>query len=372
MVYSDMKPVPSFGELSDKDLLHQAHRLAAVEREATASLIECLAEVDARRLYLGEGCSSLFAWCTDVLHLSGDAAYGRIEAARVARRYPVALQALATGSLSMTVLALLRPHLTDANHLDLLAQAHHKSKRQVEQLIATLAPKPDVPSTIRRLPGPEAPVAAIQHNPADLLCEGAATPVEPVIGRVAPTVPAAPQPGAAVPANQRPVVAPLAPERFKIQFTVSHDTRDRLRRAQDLLRHAIPSGDPAAIFDRALIVLITQLEKQKWAAAARPRAASRRTPKGRTIPAAVRRVVSRRDGGRCSFVGSQGRCAATAFLEFHHVVPYARGGEATEENIRLRCRAHNQYEAEQVFGARATVFVREASIGYGRCLGTQP
>ena len=161
------------------------------------------------------------------------------------------------------------------------------------------------------------------------------------------------------------MVAPLAPERFRIQFTVSRVTHDRLLRAQDLLRHAIPNGDPAAIFDRALITLIAQLEKQKWAAAARPPATSRRAPKGRTISATVRRAVSRRDEGRCAFVGAQGRCAATAFLEFHHIVPYARGGEATEENIQLRCRAHNQYEAEQAFG-RAALFVRETSIRYGR------
>ena len=167
MVYRDMKPVPSFATLSDNDLLNPARSLAGAEREATASLIACLAEVDARRLYLGEGCSSLFAWCTEVLHLSGDAAYGRIEAARVARRYPVVLQALAAGSVTMTVVALLRPHLTDVNHRDLLAQAHHKSKRQVEQLVAALAPQPDVPATIRRLPEPAEPIANPERKTPD-------------------------------------------------------------------------------------------------------------------------------------------------------------------------------------------------------------
>jgi len=81
----------------------------------------------------------------------------------------------------------------------------------------------------------------------------------------------------------------------------------------------------------------------------------------------VRRAVFRRDEGRCAFVGAEGRCTATAFLEFHHVVPYARGGAATVGNIQLRCRAHNQHEAEQAFGFRAGSFVRERPIDYGPC-----
>jgi 5-methylcytosine-specific restriction endonuclease McrA len=366
MVYRDMKPVLSFATLSDKDLLDRAHRLADHEREATASLIACLAEVDARRLYLGEACSSLFAWCTDVLHLSGDAAYGRIEAARVVRRFPVVLDALAEGSVTMTAVALLRPYLTDANHRDLLARAHHKSKRQVEQLVAALAPKPDVPATTRRLPRSEALAANSACTTPKVLYEDPLLSGEPKTDRVGLSVAPTTLPSPVVmAATHRPVVAPLAPERFRIQFTVSDATHARLQRAQDLLRHAIPNGDPAAIFDRALIALIAQLEKQKWAASARPRARAR-APKGRTIPAAVRRAVSRRDEGRCAFVGPRGRCAATAFLEFHHVIPYARGGEATEENIQLRCRAHNQYEAERAFDVRAAAFVKEASVPYGR------
>jgi 5-methylcytosine-specific restriction endonuclease McrA len=76
-------------------------------------------------------------------------------------------------------------------------------------------------------------------------------------------------------------------------------------------------------------------------------------PSGRSrhIPAAVRREVWRRDAGRCAFTGPAGRCGETGFLEFHHVQPYVDDGPATVENIELRCRAHNQYEAELLFGA---------------------
>ena len=68
------------------------------------------------------------------------------------------------------------------------------------------------------------------------------------------------------------------------------------------------------------------------------------------MPAPVRRAVWTRDGGRCTFVGAEGRCAETGRLEFHHIAPYARGGPTTEENLTLRCRAHNAFESRLVFG----------------------
>jgi 5-methylcytosine-specific restriction endonuclease McrA len=154
-------------------------------------------------------------------------------------------------------------------------------------------------------------------------------------------------------------VTPLAPERYKVQFTVTRETHDKLRRAQNLLRHSIPNVDPAAIFDRALTVLLGDLERAKCAATDRPRAA-RPAPWGsRHVPAAVKRAVWKRDGGQCAFVGAAGRCTERGFLEFHHVKPYADGGATVVENLELRCRAHNMYEAEQHFGVRLPLLVRE-------------
>ena len=89
-------------------------------------------EIDVRRLYLREGCSSLFTYCTQVLHLAEGAADNRIEAARAARRFPAVLDALARGEITLTTIRLLAPHLTDDNHSGLIAAAQHKSKRDVE------------------------------------------------------------------------------------------------------------------------------------------------------------------------------------------------------------------------------------------------
>src|SRR5688500_18836600 len=115
--------------LSDDQLLCETKRLVHNERDATARLIAALAEVDARRLYLGVGFSSLFTYCTQALHLAASASYRRIEAARAARRFPVILERLADGSVTLTTITLLAPHLTLDNHVDLLDTSRHTSKR---------------------------------------------------------------------------------------------------------------------------------------------------------------------------------------------------------------------------------------------------
>lgn len=335
------------GQLSDHDLLAHIQRAAAHERRTTAELIALLMELDSRRLYLAQGCSSLFTYCTQVLHLSGHAAYGRIEASRAARRFPVVLDGLADGSLNLTTLGLLSPHLTPTNHLEVLEAARHKSKREVEQLVARLNPRPDARPVVRKLPE----VPAVQRQIVVDRCADSAP------SQVAPPVPTSPK---------RPAeVKPLAPERYRIQFTVGRETYEQLRRVQDLLRHSIPNGDPAAIFERALRLLLAELLKRKLGATGRPRVSRASEPTSRHIPAAVKREVWRRDGGHCAFKGEQGRCTETGFLEFHHVVPFAEGGETTAANLELRCRAHNAYEAEQWFGPRQPPLLREARAPYG-------
>src|SRR3972149_4284495 len=217
----------SLADLSDQDLLARTMHLAADERRATALLIAHLAELDARRPSLAEGSSSLFTYCTQVLRLSEHAAYGRIAAARAARRFPLLLEMLGAGSVTLTT------------------------------------------------------------------------------------------------------VAPLAPQRYKVQFTARAETYTKLRLAQDLLRHQIPDGDLDQILSRALTALLEDLARQKCAATDRPRGGRPTAPGSRHIPAEVKRAVWLRDAGRCVFVGASGRrCTATGFLEFHHVKPHAVGGES--------------------------------------------
>lgn len=337
-----------FARLSDRDLLAAVHRLAADERRAAAGLIASLAELDERRLYLAEGFSSLFTYCTQVLHLSEHAAYGRIEAARVVRKYPVFLERLEAGDLTLTTIGLLAPHLTSENHQRLIEAAWRKSRRDVEHLVATLRPRPAIASVVRKLPQPtsERPPEAVNRSAA----HQSLTPPSTALS----SAPAIAQPKA-TPA----VVRPLAAERYKVQFTLSQETFEKLRRVQDLMRHACPSGDVGIVFERAVTLLLQHLEATKLAHVSRPQR-PRDTPSGsRRVPSAVRRAVWVRDNGQCAFIGARGRCAERGFLEFHHVVPFADGGTAIVDNIQLRCRAHNQYESYQLFGMLGLPVVRE-------------
>jgi len=131
---------------------------------------------------------------------------------------------------------------------------------------------------------------------------------------------------------------------------MDQQTHDDLLYAQALLGHVVPNGDLAQVFGRALKVLIAQLEQQKFAKTDRPRPC-RRSDDARHIPASVKRAVWERDGGQCTFVGENGhRCESRTRLEYDHVEPVATGGHATVQGLRLRCRAHNQFEAEHKFG----------------------
>ena len=353
VLYNDMAHHQSLDQLSDQQLVDQIDRLALVERQATARLVASLAELDARGVYLALGYASLFAYCRARLHLSEHATLNRIEAARAGRAFPVILERLAEGALTLTAIRLLRPLLTPANHQDLIEQARHLGKQEVQALIARLRPQPPVPSTIRKLPALRAVTAA--KDAAPLMQHAAIAAEQPV-----------PAPAAvAAPAARRPVVAPLSEEHYRIQVTFTRAAHDKLRRAQALLRHQVPSGDAAAVLERGLDALLKDLMKLKAAAVERPRDAGRADPASRHVPATVRRAVWARDGGACAFTAPDGRrCAEAGRLEYHHVVPYAAGGTTTFENLELRCRAHNRYEAEQYFGEGVVSLFRESAPAY--------
>jgi hypothetical protein len=354
--------------LSDDELVAVVARLARGEREATASLVAHLAELYGRRLHERAGYSSLFTYCTDILRFSDGEAYDRMRAAKVVHRYPAVLRLLSSGQVNLTTIRLLAPHLTRRNHEELFAAACGMRKRQVQELLARRFPKPDVPFSVRRLPDRD---VAARAAPTVVPTAPATGPTTVVTTAVPALSSATDIPDrVAIPPVPPALVQPLAPERYRITFTVSTETRETLECAQDLLRHAVPSGDAAEIVGRALRLLVEDLVKQKYAVTCRPRASGTLVDDSRYIPAEVKRRVHVRDRGRCAFIGSDGhRCGERAFIEFHHVIPYAMGGRATVENSQLRCRAHNGYEAAVVYGPikryAAGEAVKEQTAVYG-------
>jgi hypothetical protein len=154
---------------------------------------------------------------------------------------------------------------------------------------------------------------------------------------------------------ERPhVIEPLSPSRFKVQFTASAELRDKLERLRALMRSESADGDLAAVIELAVTEKLERLEARRLGKAANPRTSlsdANTSGTSRHIPAAVRRAVSDRDGGRCRFVDDQGRrCSERRWLEFHHRQPFAMGGDHRVANISLLCREHNRQMAERDYG----------------------
>jgi hypothetical protein len=420
---------------SDGQLLESLSGVMTAQRQRLAELIAHLAEVEQRRIHLLAAHASMFSYCVGRLGMSEDEACRRIEVARLARRFPALFGELANGQIGLSVAVLLKPVLTSDNHADLLAAARGKTMQQTRELIAERFPKPDVPSSFRKLPerrstpavptepahaslplllapavsaapapapasSPQAP-ASVPLSPASPIASGigASTMVE-----TSTELPMAPTP-AGTPRSSKSLkadVEPLSPRRYRIQFTADADLKEKLERARDLLRHALPSGDFAPILARALDLLLDELLRARFGARSRrvkrskshtrdsslsieassPRTnsslaasappeqppsspttsdvapahrqveASRRAPTPRpNIPRPERRAVLERDGLGCRWVSADGlRCGSHAWLELDHRQPAGRGGSSHAENLRYFCRAHNHLAAEQAYG----------------------
>ena len=290
----------AFDHLADASLLQSTRSLRARDRLTTALLVARIAEIDSRRLAERLGHPSTMAWCIAELRLSEDEAGRRIRAARFGRNFPTLFEALADGRLHLTAVNLIGPHLSKATVEDWIAGATHKTRAEIQALIAIRRPRPDCPDGMVEL--------------AEYVLE-----------------------------HVRDQILPMAPQRHLFQCAIGEALREKFEEARDLMSHQNPGGKYEVILLEALELLIPALKKQKFATSG---AGDRR------ISSEVREKVWERDGGRCTFVGEDGRCCGSTWkVEYDHIEPVACGGEATVENVRCLCRAHNQLEAERRFGS---------------------
>jgi 5-methylcytosine-specific restriction endonuclease McrA len=336
----------SLMHLSRKALLDRLHELLARERHLTVEILEVLIEADWRRLWAKAGHPSMYAWCMGALGFSEDMAAKRICAARQARRHPVILDMVADGRLHLSGLLVLAPKLREAPEraAELLAASAHRSRRAIEVLLAERFPQSDVATQVTPIsnpfqPAPPAPGRVEMAGPDGVTLAEACAPA-PAPGRVAPT-----------PGYSR--VAPLAPQRYAVQFTMDEAMHADLIRVQELLGPQADEDRVRAVFRRALHELVTTLEKRKFAATDRPRPLRHGEPSnGEDIPAQVRREVRQRDEDRCAWVTEDGRrCEARSRLQYDHIKPVGKGGGGwTADNVRLLCAAHNQLAAEPEYG----------------------
>jgi hypothetical protein len=290
--------ITGLSTVTDDELLTSMKTVLRTETNTVVQTLTHLVEIEDRRLHLEKACSSMWAFCTTKLGMSEGTASRRILASRLVRRFPQLLDALASDRIHLSNMLRLRDLFTETNVEELVDAVAGKSKRQVQELIARLPP----------------PLAV----------------TGPVRGDVRSS--------------------PLSEARFKLVLTVDARTLERLEHARALMRHQNPAGDIGIIFADALEALIEKREKAKLGKTSRPRA-TRAPEDPATVTQATRREVVERDGFQCTFVSAEGeRCQAKDFLEFDHIVPRAQGGTGDPSNVRIRCRAHNRYAAEQVFG----------------------
>jgi hypothetical protein len=374
--------------ISDAELLATTQRLAGTSNQVFAALLEHLAEVDARGLHRTRACSSLYTYCIYELRFSEDAAARRSAAAKLVRRFPAILGAVAAGEIHLTGLLMLAQHLTEENHLEVLGRAKFRTKKELARLVRRMAPLPAAPDRVEPL-GPvrsEVPRDPTWTEFVESLCP----PVR--------ELPVGERPGDWVegplganvsrvdgerPVAESPAPASLgrfddAPLLYEVQFTATAEHAELLERARALLSQRSPKVGLGDLHLQAMRLLVQMLEKQRYGAgtdvhAEPPRDSATRDEadpecvdvppvaesevavpprrRGRYIPASIRRAVFERDGHRCAYFDERGvRCRETRYLELHHLEPFARGGPHRLDNLTVRCQAHNALAAEEDFG----------------------
>lgn len=400
-------------QLTDGELLASTRRLVGVSNRVLAALLAHLAEVEARGVHRTRACSSLYTYCIYELRFSEDAASRRVCAARLVKRFPLLLDAIANGELHLTGLLMLGPYLTAENQLEVLARAKHRTKKELAKLVRLLDPLPDVPARIEPL-GPElAQGVSGNLNPSwrdfvqsmcprrDLLAgerprdwaNDSFESAGPLGQDELTETPSATEATVESSADALARVESLQPQRYKVQFTAGEEYVTLVERAKALLSHSLPDASLEDIHFRAMQALVATLEKRAYGgpaggqkrAEAEPAVERESAPwpdaslastsgdtesarshendhgskdcaakprrRGRYIPATERRAVFKRDEGRCSYIDAGGqRCRETSRLEIHHLQAFARGGAHSAANLALRCVAHNALAAEEDFG----------------------
>jgi hypothetical protein len=391
----------SLPELSSEVLTQRLGELFGEERRCLVDFLWHLAEMDRRHGFVALGYSSTFDWCTRALRLPAGSAWRRTTAARLLLKFPAIDGYLRDNRLCMTTLNVLRDVLDPENHRALLEQAADKTEDEVKVLVASLRPLSEVPESIRRVPARPAP--KVETPSLFVAVESSTSGPAPTVNTV--VVPRQdPTPAPAGP--RRPRVEPIDATRHSVKFTAGPEFMALLREAKAALSHVVPDGNLEAVLRVCMEKTLEVCTKRQRAVRKRPEQRStdaatnaqdateasggtaieqsrcepvevggHARPKTwtRYVSAAVRRAVWKRDEGSCTFRGAGGRrCSSTHRLQLDHLYPYAWGGEATVDNLTLRCAAHNLHRAREHFGEAHMARFSRPRQGMNRSLAFRP
>ncbi len=320
------------------------------EHAAMADFLVALADFDRKRLWLELGHSSLFYFLHRELGLSKGAAHYRKTAAEIIQRFPEIIEPLRDGRVCITSIVHLAKVLTPENRHEMLPRFFHRSRREAMEVAAAILPAEAVPRrevvTAVRTPDPVAPAETVKRpaSPAsaDLAVQPAELPLAPVASAQPASLPVPPGP-------ERATAVPVTAELSRLHVTVSRRFLDKLEAARGALSHARPGATAEEILEAGLDLVLDQHAKRKGLVE-KPR---KEPPPAKSdrVPAHVTRAVWTRDEGRCQWpLDAGGICGSTLRVEVDHVVPRARGGPSTIENVRLLCKFHNGLAARRAFG----------------------
>lgn len=403
----------SLRSLSDRQILSRIQNLVRQERDTTLAVLVHLNEIERRKLHLKLGHSSLFDYCTAKLGYSASAAVRRIRTARCVARFAGVYDLLAKNEVNLSTIAQASRVLDDTNHQEILARIRGKSQREVDSILAEYQPAAMPRDRVRTVV-----VRGPSSRGDDLLVGAVASPGFAALDGVGRACEKSDYNrsgcNGVVAINESRVAStvstsePPLEKRIVLHFCVRPEFMAKLEKIKSLAWHRLPANAPLErVFELMMDHMIEKedparrIERREKRAArreqreerretpatrgmrpepgdegrtgqARKQANSRATQRPRTtkparskpgarhIPAVTRDRVFQRDGGRCAFVGSDGRrCSTTRGLQIDHIVPVARGGPGEADNLRLLCARHNRLEAERLLGPWAG----------GRCAG---
>ncbi|ABC83923.1 HNH endonuclease [Anaeromyxobacter dehalogenans] len=290
--------------------------------------------------------------------LSAGSAQLRKTAAELINRYPAIEEALREGKLCLSSVCELAKVVTSENCAEVLPRFFGLSSRDAAGVAASIRPVENPPhrelvvplraNALVAVPEPASRDAASSSEP-DRVVSFHAHEMGSAVSVPEPLAPVPQAACAVVPVAKRSSVDWLCADQARMHLTVSKAFLRKLDAARDALSHSMPGATRENVLEAALDQLLAE-RARRTGLTAKPKERVRPS-KPDHISAHVRRAVWERDGGRCTFVLASGeRCGSTHRLELDHVVPRARGGASTVDNLRIRCRGHNLEEARRVLG----------------------
>ena len=345
--------------MSDRELINQLKKLVKQEQTLTLQIIFHLAEIERRGLYLEMAYSTLTEYCIHELGYGDSSAWRRVRASKVIQQVPEVYDLMKKGALSLSAVLQVANVLDAGNKASLLPRIVGKSKRQIESIIAEYHIPISIPDSAR----PRMVKKAVPSAPTGAGSQDAGGPELGEIslhseGKFGPTV-----------KNSTPEIEVVLEKMFEIRFAADEELMELIQWMKRHLSHQFPKGAGyLEIFKHAMKYykqredLGLQKESRKSSAKVSTNTTTRHIPK------TIKQKVWKRDNGRCTFVGSNGkRCNSDYLVQFdHYPIPYARGGPSTVDNLRLLCAKHNRHEAEKTYGERNIKrhHIRETMSGY--------